>query len=97
LSRSGAGAQGAARKGSKQFFFEKKNQKTFVNLGLGPCHMHGLLGIKSFLVLFFKKELLSSFRLSLCELYGSTPASISSLYGNGCKQAREIRPLWSTR
>jgi hypothetical protein len=39
----------AGREGRKQFFFEKKNQKTFT------------LKNKSFLVLFFKKELLSSF------------------------------------
>jgi hypothetical protein len=26
----------------KQFFFEKKNQKTFFNLGLGRFHMHGM-------------------------------------------------------
>jgi len=44
---------------SKQFFFEKKNQKTFARLAsayperLGP-------GFKSFLLLFFKKEVLSS-------------------------------------
>jgi hypothetical protein len=42
----------------KNFFFEKKKQKTFIRLAsafperLGP-------GFKSFLVLFFKKELLS--------------------------------------
>jgi hypothetical protein len=44
----------------KDFFFEKKKQKTFGHLAsalperLGP-------GFKSFLVLFFKKELLSFF------------------------------------
>jgi hypothetical protein len=45
---------------SKDFFFEKKKQKTFAHLAsafpgrLGP-------GFKSFLVLFFKKEPLPSF------------------------------------
>jgi hypothetical protein len=40
-------------KESKAFFFEKKKQKTFVSA------VADLMG-KSFLVLFFKKELLSS-------------------------------------
>jgi len=45
-------------KGRKQFFFEKKNQKTFI-----PCGNHPREHAKrsqSFLVLFFKKELLFS-------------------------------------
>jgi hypothetical protein len=51
-----------AKTGEEKFFFEKKNQKTFL-VGL-----HGLLRIwprtpksKSFLVLFFKKEHFPSF------------------------------------
>jgi hypothetical protein len=46
------------RKQGKKFFFEKKNQKTFGHLAsayperLGP-------GGKSFLLLFFKKEVLA--------------------------------------
>jgi hypothetical protein len=28
---------------SKKFFFEKKNQKTFLNLGHGSFHQNGLL------------------------------------------------------
>jgi hypothetical protein len=45
---------------SKDFFFEKKKQKTFVNLGHEWFHERGLKA-KSFLLLFFKKEVLSSF------------------------------------
>jgi hypothetical protein len=54
----------------KDFFFEKKKQKTFANLAaafperLGP-------GFKSFLVLFFKKELLPYFVSALA----SNPAA----------------------
>jgi hypothetical protein len=47
----------------KQFFFEKKNQKTFIRLSVrtkGSMVMSQT--DKSFLVLFFKKELLASFR-----------------------------------
>jgi len=29
------------KKGSKDFFFEKKKQKTFVNLGLRQSNQHG--------------------------------------------------------
>jgi len=29
------------KKGSKDFFFEKKKQKTFVNLGQWQFHQHG--------------------------------------------------------
>jgi len=36
------------------FFFEKKNQKTFIPLAAVPMN-------KSFLLLFFKKEVLSFF------------------------------------
>jgi len=48
-------------KGRKQFFFEKKNQKTFTRYGQHPCHSlspRAASNNKSFLVLFFKKELL---------------------------------------
>jgi hypothetical protein len=47
----------------KQFFFEKKNQKTFITCGRTKLASGDRrLGetIKSFLVLFFKKELLPS-------------------------------------
>jgi len=40
------------------FFFEKKKQKTFANLASAFPEKLGR-GFKSFLVLFFKKELLS--------------------------------------
>ena len=46
------------------FFFEKKNQKTFFLVGGTPGALHrarGGDGSKSFLLLFFKKEVLSSF------------------------------------
>jgi hypothetical protein len=33
----------AGRPFSKKFFFEKKNQKTFLNLGHGSFHQNGLL------------------------------------------------------
>jgi hypothetical protein len=46
------------RKARKQFFFEKKNQKTFA-LGMRPERVRRAnQQSKSFLVLFFKKELL---------------------------------------
>jgi hypothetical protein len=48
-------------KGSKQFFFEKKNQKTFTRLDTRQPYPARQPIIKSFLVLFFKKELLASF------------------------------------
>jgi hypothetical protein len=54
----GAGDAGSVR---KDFFFEKKKQKTFIHwirdhIKIGP---RGLMS-KSFLVLFFKKEQLPS-------------------------------------
>ena len=45
-------------RGRKQFFFEKKNQKTFVCLWPQPLATQHIPKSKSFLVLFFKKELL---------------------------------------
>jgi hypothetical protein len=42
----------------KKFFFEKKNQKTFGYLD--PCRLQ--IGSKSFLLLFFKKEVLACLR-----------------------------------
>jgi len=49
----------------KQFFFEKKNQKTFGSWLLPTVTTHrgrcGPYNSKSFLVLFCKKELLPSF------------------------------------
>jgi hypothetical protein len=47
-------------KGRKQFFFEKKNQKAFICFGTWPPGWHAKRS-KSFLVLFFKKELLPAF------------------------------------
>jgi hypothetical protein len=47
--------------GRKQFFFEKKNQKTFTLLVTRPLRTVRIPTIKSFLVLFFKKELLPAF------------------------------------
>jgi len=41
------------------FFFEKKNQKTFIPLRALPARRAPT--VKSFLLLFFKKEDLSSF------------------------------------
>jgi glycerol-3-phosphate acyltransferase PlsY len=62
-----------SRKARKQFFYEKKNQKTF-------------LKSKSFLVLFFKKELLPSFfdmqSLLSRELTSFTTAAMSALCGS---------------
>jgi len=43
----------------KTFFFEKKNQKTFTNLASNSPDRHSP-GFKSFLLLFFKKEVLAS-------------------------------------
>jgi hypothetical protein len=49
-----------AEKVSKQFFFEKKNQKTFDPLGRAVATPR-LQKRKSFLLLFFQKEVLLSF------------------------------------
>ncbi len=48
------------RQASKAFFFEKKKQKAFVCLSQ-TCPQPRDSGVKSFLLLFFKKEGLSSF------------------------------------
>jgi len=47
------------REGRKPFFFEKKNQKTFIHLARAKADRLGSKG-NSFLVLFFKKEPLFS-------------------------------------
>jgi hypothetical protein len=47
------------------FFFEKKNQKTFDCFGCGSSRIERALIRRSFLVLFFKKELLSAMWPSL--------------------------------
>jgi hypothetical protein len=44
----------------KQFFFEKKNQKTFVNLDRAGATDRGPAN-KNFLFLFYKKEALTQF------------------------------------
>jgi hypothetical protein len=49
---------GSHEEGRKQFFFEKKNQKTFDPLGSALATPR-LQSRKSFLLLFFKKEVLS--------------------------------------
>jgi hypothetical protein len=61
------GLREVIKEGRKQFFFEKKNQKTFTRLNT-HCGGEGASQTdKSFLVLFFKKELLPSFFLAfLC-------------------------------
>jgi hypothetical protein len=59
----------------KQFFFEKKNQKTFTHAASTPFKRANLAPPardKSFLVLFFKKELLPSL-LHLPSCCFSTP------------------------
>jgi hypothetical protein len=44
------------KKGKEEvFFFEKKNQKTFITLAPSPRHARRQID-KSFLLLFFKKE-----------------------------------------
>jgi hypothetical protein len=48
--------------GSKRFFFEKKNQKTFESLRAMVNTVPSATGHKSFLVLFFKKEPLALFQ-----------------------------------
>jgi hypothetical protein len=48
------------RRGRKAFFFEKKKQKTFVRCRGRPISAR--LKTKSFLLLFFKKEDLSSLK-----------------------------------
>jgi hypothetical protein len=49
----------------KQFFFEKKNQKTFACLVNDKAMVVMRLRNKSFLVLFFKKELLRCYFSSM--------------------------------
>jgi hypothetical protein len=53
------------KEGRKQFFFEKKNQKTFTRCSTPDGGCLGATGLgragKSFLFLFFKKEILPSF------------------------------------
>ena len=60
----GMGVMGTAEKGRKQFFFEKKNQKTF-----GPAVAEFptacTQGDKSFLVLFSKKNRLPYFAVAI--------------------------------
>jgi hypothetical protein len=46
------------RQARKQFFFAKKNQKTLINKSVGG-RLARALADKSFLLLFFKKEVLS--------------------------------------
>jgi hypothetical protein len=53
----GRGQKDRLRRASKRFFFEKKKQKTFANLGHWRFQQHGPK-TKSFLLLFFKKEAL---------------------------------------
>jgi hypothetical protein len=51
----------AGRSRRKQFFFEKKNQKTFICFGrhrVHTCEPAAACNEQEFLVLFFKKELL---------------------------------------
>jgi hypothetical protein len=66
LAECGADDQGrlglglAIEQGRKQFFFEKKNQKTFASWLARPERSVRIPKSKSFLVLFFKKELLPS-------------------------------------
>jgi len=50
-------------KESKHFFFKKKKQKTFVLFCAGLLQRPGTEGNKSFLLLFFKKEVLAYLRL----------------------------------
>jgi hypothetical protein len=47
-------------RGRKQFFFEKKNQKTFTRFGTHRRYFRVNQQSKSFLVLSFKKERLPS-------------------------------------
>jgi hypothetical protein len=53
-----ARSNGGRRAGRKQFFFEKKNQKTLTLCGAWRSCRTRQPRNKSFLVLFFKKELL---------------------------------------
>jgi hypothetical protein len=52
---------GGLQEARKQFFFEKKNQKTFDSVQLIAAYVVRKPTDKSFLVLFFKKELLPFF------------------------------------
>jgi hypothetical protein len=58
----------------KDFFFEKKKQKTFVIIELVTVTERPTPEHKSFLVLFFKKELLASFLPHSGILYKRLPA-----------------------
>ena len=56
----------------KQFFFEKKNQKTFLRAVADSTD-------KSFLLLFFKKEVLPFFLLTTAALAQEPPATVSTI------------------
>jgi hypothetical protein len=60
-------AQGGSKTGRKQFFFGKKNQKTFTRLGTRRSYRSRQPTGKSFLFLFFKKEILAS--LAFCFVF----------------------------
>jgi hypothetical protein len=70
-----ASPQGAALPGQtkrkKPFFIEKKNQKTFTTFEPGYWNTTGQIS-KSFLLLFFKKEVLPSYP-------GSLPSIIAAI------------------
>jgi hypothetical protein len=58
--------QPTEKSGRKMFFFEKKNQKTFILKGSMPDFRNNEMpdvNCKSFLLLFFKKEDLSAFQI----------------------------------
>jgi hypothetical protein len=63
--------------GRKQFFFVKKNQKTFVNLNLGWFHGYQPI-IENFFLFFLKKKpsstcLLQNFRPETAKLHPTSP------------------------
>jgi hypothetical protein len=66
------GGAGEVKEGKKGFFFGKKKQKTFFDLGHGRFHWHGPDGAEFFCFFFAKKEVLAlpSYAAACCTKFG---------------------------
>jgi membrane fusion protein (multidrug efflux system) len=76
--------------GRKQFFCEKKNQKTFVSAVADSLD-------KSFLLLFFKKEVLPFFLLTTAALAQEPPATVSTITAHATKWQDTIQAVGTIR
>jgi hypothetical protein len=78
---SGGGLRKRSAWWKELFFFEKKNQKTFARAGARRSDCVGSMGKrgrKSFLLLFFKKEALSSTADKPPNTYPPSPAELAA-------------------